>query len=416
MRVPTNFRVLVDRVCRHTPLGRAGTWLYWRAAEAAAAKLSALPGVVSVRLRGGMLRGCRPGISDLDFTVLLNDGDEAGETRDCRRVLGAFRNLKRALPMLGELTLTTVSRWALFETIAPGPLHWYRRQLEYRRGQWAAVDSAGSPHCASLFSLALDHFSLAQKALSLGNAYGRIVFEKELAKSASLAGTEPGTGSLVDKTARVLEALDDLALRALDWKAPRPPQTLPIRPRGEDQDAKRILSDWAVREVTRASPLLEAGEAPFTVVGARDSARAWLPFVVGRKPYPIGALTPAMEACQKNGWGGWWTAEPLAWFSPAPKTEAAGQLFASLVERLCHDAVTVFPARALLACDADRELWLMRAPVEIAALGNCVGSVPLPAPRAADDLTRAVRASREAAFVAGAAWRQRAAPDRSTGI
>ena len=79
MRVPTNFRVLVDRVCRHTPLGRAGTWLYWRAAEAAAAKLSALPGVVSVRLRGGMLRGCRPGISDLDFTVLLNDGDEAGE-------------------------------------------------------------------------------------------------------------------------------------------------------------------------------------------------------------------------------------------------------------------------------------------------------------------------------------------------
>ncbi len=399
-RLFNRLRAGIDGLC-HWPLVRlAGTDCYWWAASAVARKLYRFPGVRSVALRGGMVRGCRPGISDLDFTVLLHDESFETEVTQSRALIAEYRSLKRFVPMLGELTLTTTGRWSHFERLAPGPVLGYRDQLRFHNGRWTKARCEAVPHAAARFALALDHFRLALHAAQLDDSrYGRIVAAKEMRKAGKFAGDETAGEDPI----LVFLALDRLATEAVQDRFFTPELTWPEAPVLR-RAAHAVLGDWQIATLLKRPGFSEgvaAGDAPFSLAASPHHVRTWMPALLrrekGESRLPVYPLSPAMSECRARGWAGWWPTEPLAQFpnSGAPSPERGGHLLRSLVERLCHDSICLVPGRLTLAADRESDLWETRFSVETNALRQALRLDPV-AKQSQDRLSHGITLARSA--------------------
>lgn len=61
----------------------------------------------TVLLRGSVRRAPRPGLSDLDLVVLLDEGSAAGERRAIRETLACVRRVNRLAPLVRDVTFLT---------------------------------------------------------------------------------------------------------------------------------------------------------------------------------------------------------------------------------------------------------------------------------------------------------------------
>lgn len=111
-RVPPTLRGLVARVGRRGPLSRLGTRAYRVIAACCAERLLRVDGVEGVSLRGGAVRRCVPGISDIDLVVFV---DRLFPSERSSRTLATLREIsvraRRQFLILGELMVTDRESW-----------------------------------------------------------------------------------------------------------------------------------------------------------------------------------------------------------------------------------------------------------------------------------------------------------------
>lgn len=108
---------------------RCTAWAYRVTAQAVAHLIFRCGGVRSVFLRGGSVRNCRPGTSDLDFLLVLEPMDTPMRVKTLLRVRKLYRLLRRGLGIPAEVIIDTaqnsadwISRWPLQRSAGMGDL------------------------------------------------------------------------------------------------------------------------------------------------------------------------------------------------------------------------------------------------------------------------------------------------------
>ena len=147
--------------CANVPLvSSVGTSYYWWCARHIADSLLLVRGVKRVGIRGGMIRECRPGISDIDFTILMEESlpDEALLDLGVK-----IRRLRQRYPVFGECIVSDVLSWEAFMASGSGPCHWYRDHWWRNGHQWQPEQTKIEVPLSQRFSLGFYHL---RKSLS----------------------------------------------------------------------------------------------------------------------------------------------------------------------------------------------------------------------------------------------------------
>jgi hypothetical protein len=112
-------RTIVVRTNPFPPFNRLNRLPYALAIRRIMRLAESFPGIVSVYLRHGLTRSdWEPGLSDIDFTIVLS-GDQSAlqEYETVQNFMAAYRALKRWFPMLGEVEILSekcCSAWSRF--------------------------------------------------------------------------------------------------------------------------------------------------------------------------------------------------------------------------------------------------------------------------------------------------------------
>ena len=188
--VPILLRSACLKASRFAPVKTMGEFVYEQVAERFASQMIGVRGVSEVRWRGGAIDHCVPGVSDLDFTVILDEMDESSEIGACSEITAKYQRLKRVAPMLGELLMTTRERLPKFHDTAPS-LH-HCRFRPWRGRQFGPVSEDPTPRRIlpqSEFALSLGHYARAIHFWLLSATQGHEEFHlTQSSKEAKKAG------------------------------------------------------------------------------------------------------------------------------------------------------------------------------------------------------------------------------------
>src|SRR5262245_32400175 len=103
IRIPRRLRENVFRVCQFGPFRSLASSYYRRVARVCARQLMENTGVKEVYLRGGVLKAFAPGMSDVDFTAVVDDACHLSSAPHIREIQSSYHRLRRHHLVPGEL-------------------------------------------------------------------------------------------------------------------------------------------------------------------------------------------------------------------------------------------------------------------------------------------------------------------------
>jgi hypothetical protein len=187
-------QLLVYTSCRLPAINTLGKSYYERVSSLTARAFSAVESVQSIRIFGGSVDRCVPGVSDLDLLLFIDEDSFSAST--VSTLSGIYKSLKRRYPILGEVHLTSAKIWDSFTQTSPAELLWLSQQRIWTKGTWvpALASFTESVTSESRLALCLNHYFRALRWAKprAGNSrsIARAHFLREVSKSIDLSAGE----------------------------------------------------------------------------------------------------------------------------------------------------------------------------------------------------------------------------------
>lgn len=332
-RIPIGVRSFIYRLSKTGALEGIGSSYYRWAALKIARAFYHFHDVHSIYLIGGGLTRCVPGISDLDFIVVVEPAYEEAFLRQFRQIL---KRQRRLYPVLGEVHVMRPDAWTKFKNSQNAYSEWFIGRHRFLEDEWKPekVSFKATPSLETRLALSLLHYWKAHGYLVRSKEeypeYFQSHFQREISKAIDFSiGTSLKIRRDLPFEALIQNAIQRIeksAVAILSSQTETPPLVLKIKEKGGERFALEIQQRrWfdALRNASVVGDSIEMTPVPGVMLfnrGNESLIKKFYSALSGFSSPPLLLGPKGVELVRRGlGWGA--PGDHLNWFSPADRED-----------------------------------------------------------------------------------------------